>query len=373
MKLKIILAIVLALLIVGGLGAIKMAQFKKMMAGAAGAAMPPETVSSAIVKEEQWQATLSAIGSIAAVQGINVTPDLPGTVREIAFESGAVVAPGDLLVRLDTSAEEAQLRSVEAQVNLARVNLERVRTLRGQNMIAQAELDVAEATLKQHEATADSIRATIEKKTIRAPFAGKLGIRQVDLGQYLDTGKSIVSLQSLAPIYAEFSLPQQELSKLGAGMQVRLTTDAYPGQAFEGTLTTINPDLDPATRSVQLQATLKNEDQRLRPGMFARIEVLLPDKRDVLVIPATSLLSQPFGDSVYVIEPNPTNNASLQARQQFVRTGPLRGDFLVVQSGLKEGQKIASAGIFKLRNGMPVVENNETVPPASQTPRPPDS
>lgn len=373
MKLKIILAIVLALLLVGGLGAIKMLQFKKMMAGASQAVMPPETVSSAIVKQEQWETTLTAIGSITSVQGITVTPDLPGTVREIAFESGAVVAPGDLLVRLDTSAEEAQLRSLEAQVNLARVNLERVRTLRNQNMIAQAELDVAEASVKQYEATADSIRATIAKKTIRAPFAGRLGIRQADLGQYLDTGKPIVSLQSLAPIYAEFSLPQQELSKLKTGMQVRLTTDAYPGQQFEGTLTTINPDLDPATRSVKMQATLKNDDQRLRPGMFARIEVLLPQTREVLVVPATSILSQPFGDSVYIIEPNPTNNAALLARQQFVRTGPLRGDFLVVESGLKEGQKIASAGIFKLRNGITVVENNEIVPPASQTPRPPDS
>jgi len=373
MKRKIIVAVLLALLVVGGLGFIKAMQFKKMIDAGKAFASPPESVSTAVVKKEQWQPVLTAIGSITAVQGITVTPDLPGSVREIAFESGAVVKAGDLLVRLDTSAEEAQLRAVEAQVDLARLNLDRVRTLRSQNMIAQAELDAAEATLKQLEATADSIRATIEKKTIRAPFAGKLGIRQVDLGQYLDTGKPIVSLQTLSPVYAEFSLPQQELSKLKTGMIVRLTTDAYPGQQFEGTLTTINPDLDKATRSIKLQATLPNAEQRLRPGMFARVEVLLPEARDVLVIPATAVLSNPYGDSVYVIEPNPTNNAALQARQQFIRSGMLRGDFLVVESGLKEGEKVASAGHFKLRNGMAVVENNTIVPPASAAPRPADS
>jgi membrane fusion protein (multidrug efflux system) len=373
MKRKIIIAVALAVLVVGALGGIKAMQFRKMIEAGKSFAPPPETISSSLVKQEQWQSTLIAIGSVTAFQGINVTPDLPGAVREIAFESGAVVQPGDLLVKLDVSAEEAQLRSVEAQVNLARLNLERVRTLRGQNMVAQAELDVAEATLKQHEATADSIRATIEKKTIRAPFAGKLGIRLVDLGEYLETGTPVVSLQALTPIYAEFSLPQQDLSKLKTGMKVRVTTDAYAGQNFEGTLTTINPDLDRATRSVRLQATLQNEDQRLRPGMFARVEVLLPDLRDVLVIPATSVLSQPYGDSVYIIEPNPTNNAALQARQQFVRTGPLRGDYVAIETGLKEGQKVASAGHFKLRNGLTVVENNNVVPPASTTPRPPDS
>lgn len=373
MKRKIAAAAVLVLLVVGGLGFIKGMQFKKMIAGAKNHAAPPETIASAVVQQENWELTLTAIGSVTAVQGVTVTPDLPGAVREIAFESGAVAKAGDLLVKLDTSAEEAQLRAVEAQVNLARVNLERTKTLRSQNMTAQAELDLAEATLNQQQANADAIRATIEKKTIRAPFGGRLGIRQVDLGQYLDTGKPIVSLQALSPVYAEFALPQQELARLTAGMKVRLTTDSYPGEAFEGALTAINPDLDKATRSVRLQATLDNPQHKLRPGMFARIEVLLPEKRDVLVVPATAILSAPYGDSVYLVEPNPTNSSALLVRQQFVRTGVSRGDFLTIESGLKEGQKIASAGIFKLRNGMAVVENNETVPTASPAPRPRDS
>jgi len=228
--------------------------------------------------------------------------------------------------------------------------------------------------LKQFQASADTIRTTIDKKTIRAPFAGKLGIRLVNLGQYLDTGKPVVSLQSLSPVYAEFSLPQQELAKLKTGMRVRLATDAYPGKQFEGTLTAINPDLDSSTRSVGLQATFENPDQLLRPGMFARAEVLLPEEQNVMVIPATSVLSAPYGDSVYVVEAS-TNSASpgLVVRQQFIRTGLSRGDFLSVLSGLKPGERVVSSGIFKLRNGMPVTENNATTPKAEEVPHPSDS
>lgn len=370
---KIIIAVIVSVGVIGVLTGIKVAQIRKMIAGAAAHAMPPETISSAVAKLEKWPTTLSAVGSVVAVRGVIVTPDIPGAVREIAFESGAVVKEGDLLVRLDTSAEEAQLRAIEAQVNLAKLNLERERTLRGQNMVSQSELDAAEATLNQAAASADAIRATIAKKTIRAPFAGRLGIRQVDLGQYLDTGKPIVSLQSLSPVFADFSLPQQELSKLSTGMRVRLTTDAYPGKEFEGKLTAINPDLDMVTRSVGLQATFENADQALRPGMFARMEVILPEERNVVVVPATSVLSAPYGDSVYVIESNSTNQSAKVVRQQFVKTGGSRGDFLIVESGLKDGEKVASAGIFKLRNGMSVVENNDLAPRASAVPRPPDS
>jgi membrane fusion protein (multidrug efflux system) len=372
MKWKVVVAILLVLGIGGGLGLIKMLQFRKMIAAAKSAPAHAETVSSAVVREENWQSTLNAIASVAAARGVTVTPDIPGTVRQIAFESGAVVAEGDLLVKLDTSTEEAELRAVEAQVSLAKVNEERVRTLRSQNMVSQSDLDQAEATLKQQEANADSIRATIAKKTIRAPFAGRLGIRQVNLGQYLEAGKSIVALQSLTPVYADFSLPQQELALLKTGMTVRLTTDTYPGRSFEGKLTAITPGLSETTRSVALQATFDNEDQLLRPGMFARAEVLLPEEKPVLVIPATSVLSAPYGDSVYVLETNPTNN-TLFARQQFIRSGSARGDFLAVETGLTAGQQIASAGVFKLRNNMPVVINNDVQPKASQAPRPPNS
>ena len=271
---------------------------------------------------------------------------------------------------------EFQKKLLEAQVELAGINLGRVRTLREANMVSQADLDTAEATLKEDQSNANAIRATIEKKTIRAPFAGRLGIRQVNLGQYLDSGKPIVSLQSLAPIYATFSLPQQDLALLQTGMPVRVQVDAYPNRTFEGTLSAINPDLDASTRSVSVQATFANADQVLRPGMFAKIEVVLPELKDVLVIPATAILSAPYGDSVYVVESKAAGQGgktSLTVRQQFIRVGRVRGDYLTVESGLKTGEKVVSAGAFKLRNGMAVIENNDIAPKASLAPRPADS
>jgi len=372
---KVLLAVFIVLLVVGGLAGVKALQIKKLIASGKSFAPPPECVSAAVAREDKWQDTLTAIGSITAVQGVIVTPDIPGIAREIAFESGAVVTNGALLVRLDTSSEEAQLRALEAQEELGRLNLARERNLRTQNMVSQSELDTAEATLKQSQGNADAIRAAIQKKTIRAPFGGRLGIRLINLGQYLDTGKPIVSLQSLTPVYAEFSLPQQELARIKTGMKVRVTTDAYPGRQFDGALTAINPDLDQHTRSVGLQATFDNPEQLLRPGMFARVEVLLPEEQAVLVIPATSVLSAPYGDSVYVIEPKPgkeDGKPELAVRQQFIRTGRARGDFVSVESGLKPGDRIVSAGIFKLRNGMSVIENNDLTPKSDVAPRPSD-
>jgi membrane fusion protein (multidrug efflux system) len=375
MKVKIAVAVVLVLLVIGGLAGPKVMQFRKLIASNKEMVQPPEVVSSVVAHEEQWQGTLSAIGTVTAVQGVNVTTEIPGILSVIAFESGATVAKGDLLVRLDTSAEEAQLRAIEAQVELGRLTLARMQALRQDKTVSESDLDTADATLKQARANADNIRATIAKKTIRAPFAGRLGIRLINLGQYLEAGKPIVSLQALTPIHADFSLPQQELARLQTGMKVHLTTDTYPGREFAGTLTALNPDLDASTRSVGLQATFENADQVLRPGMFGRVEVLLPEEETVLVIPATAVLSAPYGDSVYVIEPDPGKDgkAGSVVRQQFIRTGHARGDLLGVVSGLKPGEKIVSAGVFKLRNRMAVEEDNSLSPKSSATPRPSDS
>jgi len=373
MKRTIAIAIGIVLLVVGGLAGLKTLQIRTLINAGASAKIPAESISSAVVRQEKWQGLMSAVGTVTAVQGVTITPEIAGAIREIAFESGATVAKGDLLVRLDTSSEEAQLRSVEAQVDLARITANRARTLRSDNTMSQADLDLAEATLKQYQANADAIRAIIAKKTIRAPFAGRLGIRQVNLGENLDMGKPIVSLQSLSPVYADFSLPQQELARLKTGMKVKLISDTYPGKNFEGALTAINPDLDATTRSVRLQATFDNGEHLLRPGMFARVEVLLPEEKDVVVIPATSVLSAPYGDSVYVIEPATNAAGGLVVRQQFVRVGRARGDFISVDSGLKPGEKVVSAGQFKLRNGMAVTENNDIAPKASDKPRPADS
>lgn len=376
MRLKVGIALVIVIGALVGLGGVKFLQFQTLMAAGKSFTQPPETVSSAVVREEKWQATLSAIGSVTAAQGVTVTPELAGPVTEIAFESGAVVAKGDLLVRLDTSSEEAQLRAIKAQVELARINLDRTKTLRDENMVPQADLDTAEATMKQNQANADAIQAVIDKKTIRAPFAGRLGIRQVNLGQYLDAGKPIVSLQSLSPIYADFSLPQQELARIKTGLRVRLAIDAFPDRQFEGELTAINPDLDSSTRSVGLRASFENADGSLRPGMYARVEVLMPEESNVLVIPLTSVLNDPYGESVYVIESNstvPGATPNLTVRRQIIRTGRTRGDFVTVEAGLKAGEKIASSGVFKLRPGMSVSENNELTPKSSTSPHPADS
>lgn len=375
MKSKIVIAIFVVLAVVGGLVGVKTMQVRAMAAATKAFLPPPTTVSSAVAQEEDWQDTIQAIGSISAVQGVIVAPELAGTIREISFESGQVVQKGDLLVKLDVSAEEAQLRAMQAQVEWARISAERDRTLRAQNMISQSDLDSAEASLKQNQANADAIQANIEKKTIRAPFSGRLGVRLINLGQYLDVGKPIVSLQSLTPVNADFSLPQQQLAKLKTGMKVRVTSDAYPNRPFEGTLAAINPDLDVTTRSVGLQARIDNPDQLLRPGMYARMEVLLPETNRVLVIPATAVLSDPYGDKVYVIESQGGNQGSkpgLTVRQQLVRTGRARGDFVTVELGLKPGEKVVSTGIFKLRSGLSVVENNNLSPKHEKAPVPPE-
>jgi membrane fusion protein (multidrug efflux system) len=374
MKRKLLIAIVLVVVISGALAAVKVLQIRKLATAGKAFVPPPEFVSSATARSENWRNTLDAIGSISAVQGVNVAPEIAGTVSEIAFESGAVVDKGALLARLNTSSEQAQLRALAAQAELARINAERVGILRTNNTVSQSEWDTAEATWKQDQANADAIRAAIEKKTIRAPFAGKLGIRLVNVGEYLDTGKAIVSLQSLSPVYAEFSLPQQDLAQLKTGMSVRVTLDSYPGRQFDGVLTAMNPELDPATRSIRLQATLDNPGQLLRPGMFARMQLLLPSEQSVLVVPATAILSAPFGDSVFVIESKGSTNspATQVVRQQFVRVGRSRGDFVSIESGLKPGEQVVSSGIFKLRNGMTIAENNQVAPDASETPQPPD-
>jgi membrane fusion protein (multidrug efflux system) len=335
--------------------------------------MPPETISSAVAHEESWGEVIPGVASVTAAQGLTLMAEIPGTVSEIAFESGAVVTNGQLLVRLDTSTEAAQLRAVEAQVTLWQLNFARAQQLVTNNAMSKSELDAAAATLQQGEAEADTVRATIAKKTIRAPFAGRTGIRTVNLGTYVDKAMPIVSLQSVGALFAEFSLPQQDLSRLKTGLAVRLTTDAFPGKDFLGTLTTINPDLDATMRSVRLQATFANAEQLLRPGMFARVELVLPERHPVLAVPATAILSAPYGDSVFVIESSTNASGGLVVRQQFVRVGRGKGDFVSVTGGLKAGERVVASGLFKLRNGMGVVVNDELTPKSEQKPNPSDS
>ena len=376
MKRNIIFAVIIVVAVFISLAGVKAWQIGKLIGASKTFKVQPETISSAVAQEQNWTDTLSAVGSIEAAQGVTLASEVAGTVVEIAFESGAIVAQGDLLVRLDTSTEKAQLQAAEAQVELARLNAERLRKLRESNVVSQSEVDTAEASLKQNQANADEISAVIEKKTLRAPFAGRLGIRLVNLGESLDARKAVVSLQALAPIYTDFSLPQQALSVLATGLVVRVSSDAYPGRTFDGVLTAINPELDATTRSVIAQATFANQEQLLRPGMFVHAEVVLPQGQPVLTVPATAVLRAPYGDAVFVIEPQVADGATnLVVQQKFIRTGRMHGDFISVESGLKAGDRVATAGLFKLRNGVAVQENNDTnaTPKTSLSPTPPNS
>ena len=373
---KLLLTIVGLLILVGSLAGLKLLQFQTMAAQGAKFVPPPETVTTAEVKADRWQPTLTAIGSVTAVQGVTVSAETSGTVKTIAFESGATVKAGEALVELDTAIEQAQLRSAAAAADLARANLDRARDLRAKNMVSAADFDAAEAQAKQTLAQLDNLRAVLAKKTIRAPFAGRLGIRRVNLGQFLDNGAAVVSLQSLDPVYVDFALPQRYLAQLRAGMTVRVTTDAFPQQTFMGKLTAISPELDSVTRNVRLQATLANPDGRLQPGMYVEVAAVLPDAEPVLMIPATAVLYAPYGDSVFLIEEKKdekTGAVGKALNQKFIRLGPARGDFVVVTSGLEAGQTVVGTGVFKLRNGMNVVVDNTLAPQPQLAPRPPNS
>lgn len=361
---------VVILLLVG----IKAGQIVTMVRAGDSFAPPPESVTSAKVEAVEWEQARASVASLVAQRGVTLSAELPGVVREIAFESGSAVQRGAVLVKLDTSTEEAQLEAALAEASLAKLNLNRVRSLHRQESTTQADLDAAEARNKQAQAAVAGLRATIAKKTIRAPFDGRISIRQVELGQVLAPGTAIASLQSVSPIHADLWLPQGALATITAGQKARLRTDAFPGQTWEGQVETINPEVDPATRNVRVRTTFPNADGRLRPGMFGRVEVVAPEKRPALVIPATAVMFAPYGDSVFVIEKpkDAPADAPNVATQKFVRLGERRGDFVAVASGLAAGETVVSTGAFKLRNGMPVVVNNALAPDAQVAPNPTD-
>jgi membrane fusion protein (multidrug efflux system) len=370
---KISLTTLGIIVIVGALVGTKMLQFGAMRAAYANMTPPPQTVTATAVKEEDWTNTVSSTGSIAAVQGVTVGAEVAGKVVTIAFEPGARVEAGDLLVKLDTSTEEAQLQAAEANAALAKANAARSRELAGKQTISQAELDASEAQFKQASAQAEQIRAVIAKKSIRAPFTGRLGLRLINLGQILKEGDPITTLQTLDPVYVNFSLPQQNLPVLKPGTTVHVTTDAAPNEMFEGKINAISPEVDPVTRNIRVQATVSNKGEKLRTGMYANVDVVLPSVDHVLAIPETAVLYAPYGDSVFVIDEKKdekTGKTEKVLRQQFIRRGESRGDFVAVTDGLKAGEQVVTSGVFKLRPGMPVVIDNTLAPDAKLNPKP---
>jgi membrane fusion protein, multidrug efflux system len=372
---RMILMLTVAAVFIGILGFVKFQQFQVAAGQAASFQPPPEAVTTVVAKQEPWPATLGVIGTTAAVQGVTVSADLPGIVDRISFDSGRSVRAGEVLVLLDTRQEEAQLTAAEAQRDLARLNFERMQGLIKDGAISRAEYDLAAAEQKQTEARVGEIRATIERKIIRAPFSGVLGIRQVNLGQYLSAGDAVVPLQSLHPIYVNFGVPQQDAGQMRPGRSVRITADTLSGVEFIGRISAIDSVVNESTRNVQVQATVPNPDGKLRPGMFVQTAVVLGASRPVVALPASAIAYAPFGDSVFIVSDmkGPDGKAYRGVRQEFVKLGGGRGDQIAVVSGVKPGDEVVTSGVFKLRNGAAVVVNNKVQPANNPAPKLGDS
>jgi membrane fusion protein (multidrug efflux system) len=373
---RMILMLAVAAVLIAALGSVKFRQFQAAMAEAAAFQPPPEAVTTIVAQRVTWPVTLNAIGTVAAVQGVTVSADLPGIVSRIAFDSGKPVREGDVLAELDTKQEQAQLAALEAQRELAGLNFDRMQGLVNEGAISRAEYDRAAAERKQTEAGVGEIQATIERKTIRAPFSGILGIRKINLGQYLSGGDPVVDLQSLDPIYVNFGVPQQQAGQARVGRQVRVTTTGdAAGLDFVGSITAIDSTVDAATRNIQVQATLANPKGTLRPGMFVQTEVRLGANRPVVALPASAISYAPYGDSVYVVTELKDKDGKLYrgVRQQFVKVEGSRGDQVAVVAGIKPGDEVVTSGAFKLRNGAAVVVNNKVRPANNPAPKPEDS
>ena len=372
---RMIVMLMTTALIVGALGFVKFRQIQTAIGQAASFQPPPEAVTTIAAVEERWPETLSAIGSVAAVQGVTISADLPGTVDRIGFEAGQAVREGEILALLDTRQEQAQLAAAEAQRELARLNFERMQGLLNENVVSRAEFDRATADQRQSDARVGEIKATIERKTIRAPFSGILGIRRVNLGQYLSAGDALVTLQSLNPIYVNFGVPQQSIAQMRTGRSVRVTADNLAGVEFTGRITAIDSVVDESTRNVQVQATLANGNGKLRPGMFVQAEVQVGATSAIVSLPASAISYAPFGDSVFVVTDlkDQSGKSYRGVRQQFVKLGAARGDQISVRSGLKAGDEVVTSGVFKLRNGAAVVVNNKVRPANSKAPKPENS
>jgi membrane fusion protein, multidrug efflux system len=355
---------------------IKLTQFDAMARAGEQQQMPPEPVNVIAVREDRWQPVVRAVGSVVAVQGALLRTEAEGIVREFAFESGGRVEAGELLLRLDAELEQAQQREAQSVAALARLSFRRGQQLRKSGSISRSDFDQVTANLQQANARVDFFQALIDKKNLRAPFGGQLGIRQISLGQFLDKGSAVVSLQSLDPVYVDFSLPQQRLADLSAGLSVTVSVDSYPDQQFTGEVTAFSPEIDATTRSARVRATLANPDGRLRPGMFVMVAMALARAETVLLIPQTAVVHGSDGDAVFVLKEGDKGDdeaSSLVIQLRPVHLGTRRGDFVVVTEGVVVGEQLVSTGVFKLFPGMKVVIDNRLAPAFKLDPQPGNS
>lgn len=375
MRKRMIIMLASVVVFLAALGLAKYMQIRAAIAQGASYTPPPEAVTTIVAAEEEWQRTLGAIGTVTAAQGVVVSADLPGTVASIEFESGKRVGAGEVLVRLDTRQETAQLAAAEARQRLTHLNLERMRELRTKGVISQSEFDQVEAEAAQAEAHANEIRATMERKTIRAPFGGILGIRQVDLGQYVNAGEAIVPLESLDPVYVDFAVPQHHMPDVRVGAELDITVEGIPGVAGRGRITAINSVIDESTRNIHVQATLPNRDGKLVSGMFVEASVVVGQSSAVIALPASSIAHTPYGDFVYIVDDveGPNGETYRGVRQQFVKLGSARGDQVAIIDGVKTGEEVVTSGVFKLRSGAAVLVSNEIQPGNNPAPDPEDN
>jgi membrane fusion protein (multidrug efflux system) len=366
---RYVVAIGLLLLVVVGLVSVKATQIGsliKMGKEQEKSGPPPEVVATALSKEDTWESTLSAVGTIAPVKGVSLSNDAPGVVAAIHFDSGATVKEGEVLVELDSNVERAQLASAEARRELARLNAGRSRALVASDSIPKAQLDNDEAVVKSSQSDLGALQAQIARKIVRAPFSGKLGIRAINIGQYLSPGTAITSLEAMDSVFVDFTLPQQNLGDVGVGTKVRVTLEGSgpAGAGYDGTVSAVDPAVDSTTRSIRVRASVPGAGDKVRPGMFANVSVVLPEQKRLVTVPSPAVIHASYGDSVFIVE------EKKKARQQFVRTGVHRGDFVAIADGLKPGQEVVVGGAFKLRNGGSVVVDNTVAPESKLSPTP---
>lgn len=334
-------------------------------------AAPPQSVTTASAAFTDWQPEVGAVGSLRAVRGVDVTTEVTGLVRSLHFTSGQQVQAGQVLVELNADSEAAQQRALEAAADLAATVYERDKAQFEAEAISKAQLDADAADLKNKRAQAAAQAALVAKKTLRAPFAGRLGITTVNPGQYLNTGDKVVTLQAVDPIYVDFKLPQQQLATIAIGQAVKLTTDAFPGVTFTGKITAIDPRVDASTRNFQAEATVGNSEQKLLPGMFVRVVVIAGEPHRYLTLPQTAITYNPYGATIFLARKKPGGtDKDLVAAQSFVTLGPTRGDQVAVLRGVSEGDLVVTSGQLKLNNGAPLVVNNSLLPENDPHPSP---
>ena len=369
---RMLIMLVLVGAVLGGLFGFKSFVNGKIKEAMAGMANIPQTVSATKAESSDWQPRIDAVGSLRAVRGAELSLEVPGVVEEITFDSGDQVKAGQVLLALRKDDEVAKLQSLEATAQLAQITYDRdVKQLKAQ-AISQAIVDNDEANLRNAKAQVAQQKAIVEKKTLRAPFDGKLGLRQVDLGQFLSAGTVIATLQSLDPIYVDFLLPQQAVAQIAVGETVRAKIDAFPGRTFEGKITAINPKIETASRNVQVRATVANADQKLLPGMFATVELDTGAAQRLVTLPQTAVAYNPYGSLVYIVDDKnkgPDGKPQLVARQVFVTTGATRGDQVSILKGVAEGDMVVTSGQIKLRNGVPLIVDNRVVPTNDPAPK----